>query len=210
LTVAGGGFAANKDVDILYDVSQVKTAETNDKGSFNVTFLVPESPHGARLITGGDAAGNNATAIFTMESDPPDTPELISLPDGGRVGFTGRIRPKFEWSAVSDDSGVHYSLQIATSANVTATGFADPVVSVTDIVGTNYTLEKTEALPYGTYYWIVQAVDGADNESGWTAARSFQAGRLPLWAFIVIIVAIVAVIGALLYFFVIRKRMYYY
>ena len=52
------------------------------------------------------------------------------------------MTPTFEWSAVSDDSGVHYRLQIATSANVTATGeFVDPLVSV-DIVGTNYTLEK--------------------------------------------------------------------
>jgi hypothetical protein len=145
-----------------------------------------------------------------MESDPPPIPELISPPDGVRVGFIGRVRPTFEWSAVSDASGVHYSLQIATSANVTATGFADPVVSIPDIVGTNYTLEKTEALPYGTYYWIVQAVDGAANAGSWTAARSFRAGRLPLWAFILIIVAIVVLIGTLVYFFVIRRRMYYY
>ena len=76
-------------------------------------------------------------------------------------------------------------------------------------MGTNYTLEKTEALPFGTYYWTVQAVDGADNESGWTMAYSFRAGLLPLWAFIVIIVAIVAGIGTSVYFFIIRKRVYY-
>jgi hypothetical protein len=146
-----------------------------------------------------------------MESDPPDTPDLISLPDGGRVGFVGRVRPTFEWSEVPDDSGVRYSLQIATSANVTATGeFVDPVVSKEGLVGTNHTLEKTEALPYGTYYWIMQAVDGAENESGWTAARSFHAGRLPLWGFILIIVGIVVVVGALVYFFIIRRRIYYY
>ena len=211
LTVTGGGFPTNKDVDIMYGGSQVATAKTNAKGSFEVSFPVPESQHSAPQVTAEDAAENEATAIFTMESEPPDTPELISPPDGSRVGFTGKVRPTFEWTAVSDDSGVRYSLQIATSANVTDTGeFADPVVSVTDIVGTNYTLEKTEALPYGTYYWIVQAVDGAENESGWTAARSFRAGLLPLWAFIVIIVAIVAAIGAPVYFFVIRRRIYYY
>jgi hypothetical protein len=211
LTVAGRGFAANKDVDIMYDGSQVKTATTNNKGSFEASFPVPESQHGERQVIASDAAGNNATAIFTMESDPPDTPELISPPDGSRVGFIGSVRPTFVWSEVSDDSGVHYSLQIAASANVTASGeFVDPVVSILDIVGTNYTLEKKDALPYGTYYWIVQAVDGAENAGNWTAARSFRTGLLPLWAFIVIIVAIVVLIGALVYFFVIRKRIHYY
>jgi len=210
LTVTGGGFAVNKDMDIMYDGSQVETARTNDEGSFEVSFPVPESQYGECLVTAEDAAENEATAIFTMESDPPDTPELISPPDGDRMGFIGKVRPTFEWSEVSDDSGVRYSLQIATSTNVTATGFVNPIVSIPNIVGTNYTLQKTDALPYGTYYWIVQAVDGAENESGWTAARSFQAGLLPLWAFIVIIVAIVVGIGTAVYFFVIRKRIYYY
>jgi hypothetical protein len=127
------------------------------------------------------------------------------------VGLIGKVGPTFEWSEVSDDSGVYYSLQIADSASVTSTGeFADPVVSKEGLVGTNYTLGKTEALPYGTYYWIVQAVDGAENAGNWTAAYSFRAGLLPLWAFIVIIVAIVAGIGTLVYFFVIRRRIHYY
>ena len=211
LTATGHGFAASEDVVITYDDSQVATAETNDKGSFDANFLVPESRHGDRVVTAEDAAENEATTIFTMESDPPDIPELISPPDGGRVGFIGKVRPTFEWAEASDDSGVSYSLQIATSANVTTTGeFVDHIVSVAGLVGTNYTLEETEALPYGTYYWIVQAVDGAENESGWTAAYSFRAGLLPLWAFIVIIVAVVAGIGAAIYFFLIKKRIYYY
>jgi hypothetical protein len=211
LTISGYGFPINEDVNIMYDGSLIETAETDDNGSFNnVSFVVPESQHGERQVTAGDAAGNNATAIFTMESVPPGTPELVSPSDGSRVGFIGRlVRPTFGWSEVSDESGVYYSLQIAASANVTTTGeFVNPIVSVAGIVGTNYTV--TEALPHGTYYWIVQAVDGAGNAGNWTAARSFHVGFLPLWAFIVIIVAIVAVIGTLVYFFIIRKRIYYY
>jgi len=211
LTVTGRGFAANKDVVIMYDGSQKATASTNAKGSFSgVSFLVPESIHGARQVTVEVGGQTEATAMFTMESDPPNTPELTSPADGGRAGFIGKVRPTFEWSEVSDDSGVRYSLQIAKGKNITATGLADPIVSVSDIVGTNYTLNATEALPYGAYYCIVQAVDRAENESGWTPARSFRAGVLPLWAFIVIIVAIVVLIGALVYFFVIRKRIHYY
>ena len=210
LTVTGGGFAANKGVVIKYEGEEVQTATTNSSGSFKIIFPVPESQHGGRQVTAEDAVGNNATAIFTMESVPPGTPELSSPPDGSRLGFIGKVRPAFNWSAVLDDSGVYYRLQIATSANVTAGGFADPRVLVPKIVGTNYTLNATEALPYGTYYWIVQAVDRAGNAGNWTAAYSFHAGILPLWAFIVIIVAIVAGIGAAVYFFVIRKRIYYY
>lgn len=209
LTVTGGGFPANKAVVIWYEDSQIGAAETGSAGGFEVGIVVPESPHGQHEVTAEDSAANIATAFFTMESDPPDRPDPISPDDGDRAGFIGRVRPTFEWSAVSDDSGVSYNLQIAHSSNSTASGFANPVISVTGIVGTNYTLERTEALSYGTYYWIVQAVDGADNHSGWTAARSFHAGRLPLWAFVLIIVAAVAGIGTAIYFFVIRRRVYY-
>ena len=210
LTVTGRGFAANEDVVIMYDGSQVETAETNDQGSFDVSFPVPESKYGERQVTAEDAAENEATAIFTVESDPPDTPALISPSNRGRVGFMGEVTPTFEWSEVSDDSGVRYRLQIATSENVTATGeFVDPMVSVAGLVETSYTLEETEALPYGPYYWIVQAVDGAENESGWTSAYSFRAGLLPRWGLIAAIVAIVVLLVALLRLLVIRRSIYY-
>jgi hypothetical protein len=208
LMVTGHGFAAREDVDIMYDGSLIATAETDENGNFQTSFLVPESQHGERVVAAGYNGENHANAIFVMESDPPNTPTAISPVDRSRMGFMGKVAPTFEWSAVSDDSGVHYSLQIATSDDFTATGeFVDPIVSVTNLVETSYTL--TEALPNGTYYWIVQAVDGAENESVWTAARSFRVGLLPLWAFILIIVVIavlfVALIRALL-----RRRIYYY
>jgi hypothetical protein len=172
---------------------------------------VPESQYGKHQVTAKDTADNVASANFTMESVPPPVPELKSPPDGSRVGFIGRVTPTFEWSEVSDESGVYYSLQIAASANVTtAREFVDPIVSVEGLVKTSYTLNETDALPYGTYYWIVQAVDGAENAGNWTAARSFRAGLLPLWGFIAAIVAIVVLIGALVYFLVIRRRTHYY
>jgi hypothetical protein len=212
LTVTGHGFAASTDVIIMYDGSQKATATTSDKGSFdNASFLVPESSHGEHRVAAGYAGENHASAILTVESDPPPIPTLISPFKGSWVGFTGSASPTFRWSAVSDESGVRYRLQIATSGNITTTGeFVDPIVSVKGLVGTNYTMEETEALPDGTYYWIVQAVDGAENESPWSTAYSFRVGLLPKWAFIVSIVAIVVLVGALVYFFVIRRRIHYY
>jgi IPT/TIG domain len=210
LTVTGSGFPINQDVVIKYEGSQQAATSTNSSGSFTVVFPVPESQHGERAVTAEDDAGNSASAIFTLESQPPDRPELDSPADGSRLGSIWNVKPTFNWSAVTDDSGVYYSLQIATSPNATAEGFANPVRSITGIAATNYTLNGTQALSYGTYYWIVRAVDRAGNAGEWTVARSFNAGVLPLWALILIIVVVVAVIGTLVYFFVIRKRIYYY
>jgi hypothetical protein len=210
VAVTGYGFAAAKNVSIMYDGNSMMTAATDDQGSFEASFSVPDSRHGEHQITTGYSAGTTASATFTLESIPPNTPELISPPGGARVGFIGRtVTPTFEWSAVSDDSGVSYNLQIATGANVTASGeFIDPIISVTGLVGTNYTV--TKALPHGTYYWIVQAVDRAENKGGWTAAHSFRVGLLPIWAFIVIIVAIVVLLAALIRALVRRRRYYWW
>jgi hypothetical protein len=76
-------------------------------------------------------------------------------------------------------------------------------------VATNYTLNATESLPYGTYYWTVRAVDRAGNPGNWAAPMSFRADVMPLWAFIVIIVVIVGGIATAVYFFIMRRRMYY-
>jgi hypothetical protein len=208
LTVTGHGFAASEDVDIMYDGGTLQTAKTNDQGSFETSFPAPDSQHGEHQVAAGYAGQNHANAIFTMESHPPGTPTLTSPSSGGRVGIIGKAAPKFEWSAVPDDSGVHYRLQIATTANVTTAGFVDPIVSITGLVQTSYALNTTEALPSGSYYWIVQAVDGAQNESPWTAPHSFRIGLLPLWAFILVIVAVVVLIGVLIRALLGRRALY--
>jgi hypothetical protein len=207
LTVNGYGFPINERVNVLYEGNQTATAETDTHGTFQANFLVPESQHGPRTVTTEDAADNVASAIFTMESVPPGTPEPDSPEDGSTMGFVGSVKPTFKWSAVSDPSGVYYSLQIAVSDNTTGSGLLNPIISVDNIVATNYTLEK--GLGYGNYYWIVQAVDGAGNKGQWTTPRSFHAGALPLWAFILAIVVFLALVGTLVYRLVIRERIRY-
>jgi hypothetical protein len=174
---------------------------------------VPESRHGGRQVTaavieGINSTANlgaNATAIFFMESNHPQIPELISPTDGRRVGRIFKVRPTFEWAEVYDDSGVCYNLQVATSGDFTPDSV---LASVTGLTGTSYTLPQAEALPNGTYYWRVQAVDRAENESGWAEAESFRAGRLPLWAFIVIIVFLALLLGLRAYFILVKPRFY--
>lgn len=210
LTVTGYGFAANQDVVITYDGVPVTTDMTNDQGSFMVSFLVPASQHGQHKVAAGYAANeNHANAMFTMEAEPPPTPKLISPANRSRLGLMGTVTPTLEWSAVSDDSGVSYNLQIATSDDFAPSGgFANPLVSLSGLTTTTYALNETQALPYGTYYWAVQAVDGAENAGDWSAAQSFRVGLLPQWAFIAIIAAIVALIVALVYFLIVSKRRY--
>ncbi len=204
LTVTGHGFAASEDIVVLYDGEQVTTAETDEIGSFGADFPVLESRYGEHSVAAGYSGQNAANAVFTMESNHPSTPQPISPSGGSRMGLIGKETPTFRWSAVSDDSGVYYSLQVATSDDFDE---SSTIASVTGLTGTSYTLD--EALPLGTYYWIVQAVDGADNESGWAAVGSFRIGLLPLWAFIVIIVAVVVLIGALIRALLVRRSIYY-
>jgi hypothetical protein len=205
LTVTGHGFAADETVDIMYDGSVIATAETDDEGNFEASLPAPESQYGEHLVAAGYGGENHANAPFAMESVPPGRPALISPSNRSRVGLIGReVTPTLEWSAVSDDSGVRYSLQIATSDDFDESSM---IASVTGLTETSYTLDR--ALPYGTYYWIVQAVDGAQNESGWTTAGSFRIGLLPLWGSIVIAVALVVFLAALIRALVRRRGIYY-
>jgi hypothetical protein len=142
-----------------------------------------------------------------MESDPPPIPEQISPTDRGRLGFVSEVAPTFEWSEVSDESGVaYYRLQVATSADFTTSSL---IVTVAGLNGTSYTLQETEALPLGTYYWIVQAVDDAENESGWSANHSFRVGLLPRWGFIAAIVGAVILLIALIRALLKRRTIFY-
>jgi len=205
LTLTGTGFAATKELILLYDDSQVETTATNDKGSFsNLKFSVPKSVHGAHTLTAEDSTGNAVSAPFTMESQPPPMPALESPGNGGRVGLAGKAAPTFQWSAVTDDSGVSYSLQVSDTED-----FAVLEISVTNLNEPGYVVPKEQALAYGTYYWRVKAVDGAQNDSGWTAAYSFHSGLLPLWGFIAIIALLVVLAGILIYFVVVRRREFY-
>jgi hypothetical protein len=130
-----------------------------------------------------------------METTPPSVPQIVSPKEGSRVGLFDRITPTFEWAAVSDPSGVSYSLQISDQSD-----FATTPLSKENLVESKYTLTDDEALLRGKYYWRVKAIDGAGNDSGWTQSIQFKAGLMPLWAFIIIVVVAVAFLTRLVFF----------
>jgi hypothetical protein len=98
---------------------------------------------------------------------------------------------------VSDPSGVTYTIQIATDDS-----FATILFEKGGLTQPPYTLTKEESLR-GTdsntpYYWRIKAVDGAENESNWSAMRSFYVRYLPQWVLILIITSACVAIAVLI------------
>ena len=205
LTVSGSGFPANKSVTITYDGVTQDSATTNTKGSFSGVSFEATHTQATRTEEHPVVATYDTTTVpaenFIMESDAPAKPTLSSPANDSRVGLFGKQTATFTWSEVTDDSGVSYNLQVATGAD-----FAQALISKEGVSEASYTLTKEEALAYGSYYWRVKAIDGAQNDSDWTTAYSFKSGFLPLWASIAIVALIVVLIGALVYLFVFRRR----
>jgi hypothetical protein len=77
---------------------------------------------------------------------------------------TADTTPSFDWSDVSDPTGVTYRLQIAYDYN-----FTSLVRDKGGLATSDYTLDALEALDNGSYYWRVCAVDGLGHQSTWTS-----------------------------------------
>jgi hypothetical protein len=196
ITVNGTGFGSDKKLTLKYDSTDLVTEfTTDDKGNFQASLVAPKSLGGKHNVTATDSGGASASVVFTMETTPPSVPQIVSPKEGSRVGLFDRITPTFEWAAVSDPSGVSYSLQISAQSD-----FATTPLSKENLVESKYTLTDDEALLRGKYYWRVKAIDGAGNDSGWTQSIQFKAGLMPLWAFIIIVVVAVVFLTRLVFF----------
>lgn len=121
-----------------------------------------------------DGSGNagvwSSTFSFTITSAVVDTsspsiPSLISPPN---ASSSYDSTPVLTWSEVTDPSGVTYKIQIDDE-----TGFSAPYVNATGAIPQNI-YSVSPALAAQTYYWRVQAVDGAGNQSGYSGYRSFS------------------------------------
>jgi len=102
-----------------------------------------------------------------------------------KVAGTAGAQAYFDWTDVSDDSGVSYTLQVAIDAD-----FNTIVLEKEDLSASEYTLTEEEKLEpaekEAPYYWRVKTVDGAFNDSGWTHPGLFYVGfswsSLPVWS----------------------------
>jgi hypothetical protein len=168
--IIGTGFTPLGRIAISYDTQDMTTVAADTTGAFTATITIPASKAGAHTVSARDLAVPSlvSTAAFTMESTPPPKPNLLTPANGTQTTTT----PAFTWSAVSDPSGVTYSLQAASDA-----GFASVVLAKQGLTSPSYTLAGTESLGLvksnTPYYWRIKAIDGAGNDSDWTAAFSF-------------------------------------
>jgi hypothetical protein len=117
----------------------------------------------------GNASGwTSPGSFYTQDSTPPDTP-IMFLPEYDSQ--TG-VQPRFDWSDVTDSSGVTYKIQVARDADFSRLLLYKQGLNVSE-----YQVTQSEKLSLTKkdfpYYWRISAVDGADNESKWTSAASF-------------------------------------
>jgi hypothetical protein len=173
IVVNGTGFGANQPLTISYDGTQVASGSTTDaKGSFASSFKVPKGkPGGDHAITVIDATASVASASFKTETLSPPMPRPVSPEAGSKLGLVGNTTVTFSWTAVEDPSGVDYTLEISNNPE-----FTGAVLRKEGLAQAQYTLTKDEALPDGSYYWRIKAVDGAGNESNWTNGQLFKVG----------------------------------
>jgi hypothetical protein len=168
-TISGSGFTPNASVTITLAGAQT-TASTDGRGRFSANITVPGGQSGPQVITASDGV-NTMTSTFTVESTPPQVPVLLSPVEAAKADSLAY----FDWSDVTDPSGVTYTLQIAADANFTVmvlekTGLAESQYGLTEVEKLKSTSKESP------YYWRVRAIDGAENASDWTTRRSFNVG----------------------------------
>jgi hypothetical protein len=181
IVVSGSAFTPNATILIKYDNNQVATAVSDTLGSFSFNIKAPASKGGSHSITVTDGATILSTP-YTMESNPPQVPGLVSPAQDDKADSLAL----FQWSPVSDPSGVTYVFQLAQDS-----GFSTLLIEKSGLTVTKYQItEKDKLASTGTdkpYYWRVKAIDGASNESSWSAPQSFVVGFiLPSWLWYVI------------------------
>ncbi len=113
-----------------------------------------------------DLAGNqgafSSADSFGIDYTPPSVPNLI-LPANNAILNDSFI--SFYWNRSTDNvSGIKsYQIQIAKNTNFTN-------AFDTTVVDTTLLRKLTDT----TYYWRVKAIDQANNQSSWSATRSFE------------------------------------
>lgn len=191
--VKGTGFSASQLLTISYDGTQVASGSSTDsRGSFTANFKVPKGKGGDHTIIATDAVASVASASFKTETSPPPIPKPVSPEAGSKLGLIGNTAVTFSWTAVEDPSGVSYTLEISGSPE-----FTGAMLRKDGLNQAQYTLTRDEALPDGSYYWRVKAVDGAGNEGGWTTGQLFRVGG-DWWLFIVAL-GVIVVLGLIIW-----------
>jgi len=184
-TVSGSGFTPSSTITIIF-ITERTTTTADANGKFSSTITVPPGESGSQSVT-VSGGSTTLTMTYTIDSIAPQSPQPLLPANGEKVDS----QPRFDWRDVTDPSTpVTYTLQISTDSN-----FSSTVLEKTGLTKSEYTLSAGEKLSPGSdgapYYWRVQAVDAAGNESPWTGRGSFYISfsltMLPAWVKYVLI-----------------------
>jgi len=104
----------------------------------------------------------SSTRTLTIDTAPPSAPTLISPANGAA---TSNNKPTFDWTDVTDPSGVTYTLQVSND------GFSTFVIDQSGLATSEFT--PITPLDDNTYSWRVRAVDGAGNVGAFSSTFTF-------------------------------------
>jgi hypothetical protein len=187
VSLTGSGFSANEDLTVTVGgVTASGSMQTQSNGNVAISFQVPKGvATGKQTVKVTDEGGATDSLDFTVKDKVLPTP-LPTLPADESKLRSGVVT--FQWQGITSGSDVTYILQISETA-----GFTSIFRSKSGIEELSYQLTEEEALPKGTYYWRVKAVDDYDNESNWSDSSMLTASPIPTWVWVV--VGIVVLIG---------------
>ncbi|MCS7228091.1 MAG: hypothetical protein NZ839_03905, partial [Endomicrobia bacterium] len=118
------------------------------------------------MITAGDL-GSSVTLYWDYVSwnDDDTAPQTPTLQSPQNNEIVGNTQVYFQWTAVSDPSGIKYWIQVDNNSD-----FSSPEVNAKGLTNNNYT---TTLMNNTTYWWRVAATDGAGNISSFSTAWKF-------------------------------------
>jgi hypothetical protein len=191
--VSGSGFTAGSTVTLKSGSTQIATAAVASDTTFQAIFNIPALTHGSQTITASDGV-HIGTATFNISSAAPTQPQPLTPLNGATV----KSPATFTWNpAAGVNAPITYRLQIASDKSFPASSILIDHGNITSTTTpVTFTLSEAEsaklissALPY---YWHVETVDGAQNESGWAGygaiyvkggASSSSLSGFPTWGY---------------------------
>jgi len=190
VSITGSGFSGVQRLTVTVGgVAASESTQTQANGNVVINFRVPASPEGQQTVTATDDGGAAASAYFTVKEKVLPTPLLTSPED---VSTLRSVQVTFQW--LTSGSDVTYTLEISEAADFTS--IFQPRSGIEE---SSYTLTEEEALPKGTYYWRVKAVDGYGNQSPWSDSRRFTVSPIPTWVWVVVGVVVLVVLMVVAY-----------
>jgi hypothetical protein len=111
----------------------------------------------------------------TSDTTPPPAPTPVAPNDGS--SFTAPTHVTLDWTDVADPSGIRaYHVQVSPNPE-----FREDAGSLAGSFHENWHKDSFAVVDRsisntGTFYWRVQALDGANNMGPWSATRTFTVG----------------------------------